>query len=336
MNAAEILAIPLTEPERLFVSADIIPQRFKALAMDWHPDRGGDAKVFAHINVLKAEAEKKAAAGIWETPGLLELKAMKGTKLMMRFKRRHKIELGEMLVGSRQVAFLIRKDFSGLFTNAARRIGGPWRYPSREIEMREAKFIPVIAAMNETADHRLMIAVRGENDILAADLLEHMGGKIPPRHVAWVVSSLLNLCCLFEFNGIVHNGISPTTVFISPQFHSAFPLGGWWYAAPAGGPLTHLPPWVHRLASGVAKSKVADHKLDRECVRALALTLLGDRSGHSLRSDKDIPDPMLNFLRLPAGKSAYEDYAAWMRVLEDSFGPRKFVDLPISGSDVYT
>ena len=335
MNAAEILAIPLTEPERLFFSADIIAARFKALAMDWHPDRGGDAKVFAHINVLKAEAEKKAAAGIWETPGLLELRSVGGTKLILKFKKRMTVDVGEMLIGRASTAFLVKSAYKDLARNGLFRLAAKWKFPSKEIEEINRKFIPVVAAQNETPDCRVVVFVRAPNDILARDLLAHLGGKMDPRHVAWVISSLMNAACLFEYNGIAHNGITMDTVFISPEFHSAFPVGGWWYGQLLGHEVKYLPPALVRL-KGLLKDKKADGRLDREAIRTVALTLLGDASGHTLVLDKAVPKPMLTYLRMPATRTAVEDYAAWEKARDASFGPRKFVDLPVKGSEIYT
>lgn len=335
MNAAEILAIPVSEPERLFVSKDIIAARFKALAMEWHPDKGGDAKVFAHISVLKTEAEKKAAAGIWETPGLLELRSVGGAKLILKFKKRVTVDVGEMLIGRASTAFLVKSAYKDLARNGLFHLAAKWRFPNKDVEAINRKFIPVVAAQNETADCRVVVFVRAQNDILARDLLAHLGGKMDPRHVAWVISSLMNVACLFEYNGLAHNGITMDTVFISPEFHSAFPVGGWWYSQMLDQPVRYLPPALVRF-KGILKDKKADGKLDREAIRVVALTLLGDASGHSLVLDKDIPKPMLTYLRMPAARTGVEDYTAWTKAREASFGPRKFVDLPVKGSDIYT
>jgi len=145
----------------------------------------------------------------------------------------------------------------------------------------------------------------------------------------------MNAACLFEYNGIAHNGITMDTVFISPEFHSAFPVGGWWYGQLLGHEVKYLPPALVRL-KGLLKDKKADGRLDREAIRTVALTLLGDASGHTLVLDKAVPKPMLTYLRMPATRTAVEDYAAWEKARDASFGPRKFVDLPVKGSEIYT
>lgn len=337
MQAAEILKIPLTEPERLFSGPAVIPAEFKVLAKKWHPDRGGDDKVFAHISALKGEAEKKAAAGVWDTPGLLEFRTARGTTLKVRYRKRHKFELGEVVVAPHTAGFIVAGRHQSLFENGNRRMSGPWAYPTPEIRAENEKYIPKILAVTPVLDHRVMMLSKTEDAILAKDLLEYLGGAMDPRHVAWVVSSLLNFCCLLDFNRMSHQGIAPDTVLISPQFHSAWPVGGWWYAKKFGEKVEFLPPFVARVASVVRKSKTADPRTDRDAVRALALYLLGDLSGSILRTSKTVPAPMLNYLRMPAPQSAADDYRVWSKkVLIDAFGPRKFVDLPVKGSDVYS
>ena len=74
---------------------------------------------------------------------------------------------------------------------------------------------------------------------------------------------------------------------------------------------------------------------DLESVRAIGRASLGDPTGLALVGRADLPRPMADFLRLPSSGSALDDYRTWSEVLDDSFGPRRFVELPISFSDVY-
>jgi hypothetical protein len=162
------------------------------------------------------------------------------------------------------------------------------------------------------------------------------GGRLPPRHVAWLVSALLNLTCFYEVIALTHNAMSASTVFVSPRLHAAFPLGGWWYAARSGSRLEMLPDETFALLPrSMAASKRADIRLDLESVRAIALNALGDPTGLSLAGRPDLPKPMADYLRLPSSGSAIDDYRAWGQVLKDSFGPRRFVELPVTASDVY-
>jgi hypothetical protein len=126
-------------------------------------------------------------------------------------------------------------------------------------------------------------------------------------------------------------------VFVSPQCHAASPLGGWWYAARTGSRLKSLPQETFvLLPRSMAASKRADIRLDLESIRAIGRAALGDLTGHTLIGRADLPKPMADYLRLPSSGSAIDDYRAWGQVLDDSFGPRRFVELPVTSSDDYT
>jgi hypothetical protein len=132
------------------------------------------------------------------------------------------------------------------------------------------------------------------------------------------------------------NGISPQTVLVSTPTHSLSILGGWWYSAEFGKKLKSLPPDIYRLAPRkLLLDKIAHPFLDLESIRACGRAALGDITGNSFRMDKAIPAPMAAYLALPSSNSAVEEYEIWMKVLEDCFGPRKFVKLEVSPDDIY-
>jgi hypothetical protein len=125
-------------------------------------------------------------------------------------------------------------------------------------------------------------------------------------------------------------------VFVSPKFHSAVPPGGWWYAAKSRSRLELLPDETFALLPrSMATDKRADIRLDIESVRAIGRAALGDPTGLALVGRADLPRPMADYLRLPSSGSAVDDYRAWEQVLKDSFGPRRFVELPVTSSDIY-
>jgi hypothetical protein len=173
--------------------------------------------------------------------------------------------------------------------------------------------------------------------LVLGEVLVDAGGRLDPRHVAWIVSALLNVCCYLQYAGLVHNALSPDTCFIAPPDHTVSVLGGWWYAAPAGERMTAAPAatiaWGphHLLASGRA-----DMRTDLELVRAIGRELLGDVSGVRLARTGAAPAALIDWLRLPASSDPIEDYRTWRtRVLPDSFGARRFVELPLTQSDIY-
>jgi hypothetical protein len=240
-----------------------------------------------------------------------------------------------MAIAVNRVAFLVEKEHAALFETGLHRIKDI-RYPDAKVRCDLARFMPEVQGVYETAKHHVAIIGKSEEVVLLKDLVAHLGGQLQPKHAAWVISSLLNLTCFFEVTGLTHNAISPDTIFVTAKHHAAYLLGGWWYAAPTGSRIELLPEATHAvMPRSMATSKRADIRLDLESIRAVGRTILGDSTGLDLVSRKDLPRPMANFLRLPSSGSAIEDYRAWGQALKDSFGPRRFMELPISFRDVY-
>ncbi|MCC9004548.1 MAG: molecular chaperone DnaJ, partial [Candidatus Competibacter sp.] len=103
LSAEALLAIRLSEPERLFTGDKAVAhQEFRALAARWHPDRCPDAGttgVFQHVNQLYDAAVRKLRGGIWQMPGLLVLRATDGATYKIRYRKERAFELGRLFVG---------------------------------------------------------------------------------------------------------------------------------------------------------------------------------------------------------------------------------------------
>jgi hypothetical protein len=338
LTASQILAIAPAEPERLFSGdPDRLRQEFAVLAKCWHPDRNGAAdarEVLQRVVALYDAAQQKLAAGEWSSD-VLRIDTVAGTSFDLKIRRRHAFELGEMAIAEDRVVFLVEKEHAALFRTGLRRINDI-RYPDDKVRDNIAKYMPRVEGVHETAKRHVAVVCKPAEAVLLKDFVAYMGGRVPPKHAAWVVSALLNIACFFEVTSLTHNAISTETVVISAQHHAVHLSGGWWYAAPAGSRIEVLPDATYDvLPRSMAASKRAHIRLDLESIRAIGRTILGDSTGSGLPGRKDVPAPMANFLRLPAPDCAIADYRAWRQVLNDSFGPPRFLKLPVSFNDVY-
>ncbi len=345
LTADDLLGIPDAEPERLFTGeAPVAHAEYRALAARWHPDRNaGDdlaERVFKHVNVLYALAEKKLASGDWRIPGLLVLRGTDGKTRRIRYQRHHPFELGDLYVGPTVVAFVLRPDNADLFENARRAIAG-LGFADSAMRDQFARYLPNVRATFTTARGPVLVLAKTPDVVLLRDLLDHLGGRIDPRHAAWILSSLQNLCCYLahrspQHTPLAHNAIALDTVFVSPKHHSALLLGGWWYAVPLGTPLLALPARSHACAPpDVVAAKTADVRVDLELTRALGREMLGDPSGVRLPLDATLPKPLVTWLRHAARPDPFEEYRRWEKTRDTAFGPRRFVDRPVSPAAIY-
>jgi hypothetical protein len=343
LTADEILAFPATEPERFFAGPDAaaIKKVVQSLSMKWHTDRNDHPKawdVFDRVQKLATSAADKLDRGTWEIPGLHQFSDRSGAKFELKYASKLDVDVGTMFVGRTNVGFDIPMDNLDLLENAERRIAG-LTYANDAMRSEFARYFPSVATKVETPTGAMLILNKTKDVLLLADVLRHYQGKMPARHVAWVISRLLNIACYLERQGgIAHNAISPETVFISPQHHSACLLGGWWFTVGLGEKLLAAPQrMVLSAPPDVLQKKVGDSRTDMEMIKALGRELLGDSSGVRLAPDSAVPPALVDWLQLSTHQSAVATYREWQdRILIDAFGARKFVEMNLTHETLYT
>lgn len=342
LTADDILAIPETEPERLFAApdADDIKKVVRALSMRWHTDRNTDpraAAVFDRVQKLNAAAAGKLVAGTWETPGLLRITSTDGAKFELRYTSKASVDAGTMYVGRSSVGFDIPADNADLLENFERQIAG-LTYANDAMRSEFSRYFPVIRRRVDSPVGALLIVNKTPDVLLLQDVLAHFNGKMPARHAAWVISRLLNIACYLERQGkVAHNAIGTDTVFISPQHHSSCLLGGWWFTAGLGERMLAAPQrMVLSAPPDVLQKKVGDSRTDMEMIKALGRELLGDATGVRLANDSAVPPALVDWLQLSTHQSAVATYREWQeRVLIAAFGARKFVEMNITHDTLY-
>jgi hypothetical protein len=338
LTARDILDIPPDRPDLLFGTEDKteIKHIFHALARKWHPDRnpGRDvSEVFARVANLNKAAEEGVKG---ERPGVLHFTTDEGHDVNIKYLKKREFELGDMYISDNLVTYMVKKEFSDLFENGVKAIRG-LKYADDGMREKTSRYLPEIHKVMHTATHDVLTLRKTPDQVLAEDLRVHAGGKIEPRHVAWMTSRLHNIGCYLQWAGTVHNAISAETCFISPEHHSVALLGGWWYAAKEGQNIPGLPggsvPYAPRA---VLEQGRADRRTDAALIRATSRHLLGDITGVALPRDPDIPRPMADWVCLPGCGDAIKDFRTWTdQVLLDSYGERKFLRYPVAPHDIY-
>jgi hypothetical protein len=335
-------------PELLFTKGDavIIKKEYFELAKIYHPDKNKDRdtnEVFKKLTELYTTALDYVSKGVWITPGLLELKdKYKDTKYQFKYKKHHEFELGDMYINDNHVCYIIEEQYEDFFNNALRVIKG-FEYKSDNMKKDISRYLPEIVQTFKSLDNKLGMVIKKTPDLLLLkDVIEYFqNNKFPDvweRHVAWIMSTLHNLTCYFQYANLTHNAISLETFFISPKFHSGALLGGWWYSVDAGKKMIGVPKNLFEMIPPKIKDeKVGNISFDLELIRLLARESFGDKTGIKLLGLKAAPLPMINWIRLTSSGNAFDDYKTWStKILSESFGPRKFINLELTSDDIYS
>lgn len=343
LGSEQILSISADAPEKLF-SGDVQTAKteYYILSRRWHPDLSKHpdaALVFQHVNKIYRTAQELIETDAWRGAGVLELPIAKSSEVFksrqLRYFKRASFELGDLYIGKTEIAWAVERQYADLFENARRQLKN-FRFANAAMQTEIERSLPLRPEYFVTRERLIMVLPKSADAILLEDLLDYLGGAIPAKHVAWIVGSLQNLCCYFDYHQIVHQDISPRTVFVSPEHHTAVLLGGWWYTSFANEKIRALPSRTTRTApADVLRNKRADARVDLELIRQTGRELLGSKTNARLTVDKNVPPAMARWLSGATSGLAVTDYQLWQNVLAMDFGKPRFCPLAINSSAIY-
>ncbi|MCE6958800.1 hypothetical protein LAZ40_07025 [Cereibacter sphaeroides] len=344
-DAAYLLSVPLADAARLLgTGRDAIRKTFRDLASTWHPDHCGDpraAQVFAHVMKLRDAALRAAGNPSAPTERTREFKREDGSAFAMRILREHRIDTGELLVGPHSFAWLFEPEAADVAETEAARIAA-FRFADAKMETEMRRFLPAVRRRIALAGGRtLLVQERGDDDVLLLDLLasfppDASGIRIPAVHAAWIGSGLFHVACWLGWAGEVHGAIGPENVVVNSSTHEVRLLGGFGFGGRVGNRPAVLPgrtlDLLPRLGLAGAGFAATD---DPELIRLTLREILGDPAGGQLLRGT-VPAPLARFLALPAAASALDDYLAWQKVLEATWGQRRFAHLDRTAATLYS
>jgi hypothetical protein len=308
-------------------------KEFRELSKKYHPDMGGDGKVFAHIVSLYHKAESMDRAGAWGYAGTLSVIDESGIKYQLNYLSKHDFELGLIYVGDTDIAYKI--DISIMSYKDAIKLP-VFRYKSPEMQKQfdgivTSKYKNII----KTKDAVYLVHSKRENAYLLCEILER--NKIEKEHVAWILSRLYNIGSFLQYNELVHCDIGINTILICPEDHTIALTGGWWYSYKEGDRLHSMPSATYNiLPRSIVEDKKACYEMMGEQIHSLGRQLLGNRHGsfsELSKTNKNFAEWLTN-----AGQSdIIKEYQTWdKQILASIFGARKFVKWDLKKEDVFS
>ena len=161
------------------------------------------------------------------------------------------------------------------------------QFPSADIKGLH-KYLPNVVSINELNNFNQLIIIDKPENIYPLAIFD----KLDAKQVAWIISRLENLACLFEYNQVDFEQITKNDLYINPKTHELFLLGGWNTFKNHQAPKTFL-----------------------NDMRKIALDIL----------DLDTaPKMCIDFLNSSPASDAYTDFSNWDNVIEVGFGGHNF------------
>lgn len=341
LTADQILAISPSSYDKLF-TIDNLKLELSRLRRLWHPDvckhpRATD--VFSHISAIFTSAESAKESNTWKGKAFFEwTNKDSGKKFKLDYLTRKEFELGFRYLSHGYILYMIKSEFSDLFDNGLKFIK-ELKYDSDRMKVEFSRFVPQIIQSNTLEDGSRVVLMKKTHDIVPLrDLLDHLGGKIPHRHVAWMINRLYNLCVFFNHNRICHAGLTLDNIFVDPIKHGIMIYGGWWYASVIGYQISKVPAELLPFYPNELKStKQTSSKVDTTVVKAIGIQLLGDSTGtgSKLFSDKNIPPELIRSLQVPPSGRPLEVFRNWHDILMKCYGKREFVEFNVNPREIY-
>lgn len=296
-----------------------------------------DRKLFEQFQnmfatLLNQEAPDKEKDGFWVESSREELTREDGETIEIAYLTKRKVDLCTMYVAKKHIIFLFEKEH-GEYLDRYKEMVAAIRYPNAKMEAELGNYIPKPVTSCRLADGRHFLAIEKKEGVYPLRML----GILIDRHVAWVISRMENLCCLLDYNDMVLNGLTADNLFVDPANHQLYLYGGWWFAGYRGndtaGASEDVLPYLVKDKKGKNFNR---NETDLESLRLVATRLLGYSGKEALKADKLLPEPFKAFLLMRCEDNARMDFGKWDRVLEQSYGQRKFIPLTVTEEEIYS
>lgn len=252
---------------------------------------------------------KTAAEKLWESAPTEEFETTDGNVIEIKYMHKVTGKYADTYVARRNVIYVFRREGIMQCQNYKAMVDA-LSFPAADSKnLRD--FFPCIRGGYTLSDGRTMLVIEKNEDEYPLSQF----GTLPPRHVAWILSRLENICCVLEYSGIVHPKINPDTVFINPYDHSAMLYGGYEYA-------------VRKNQYDIEHTHICRMTENLMELREVGRTILDEKA-------EPVPGTMKSFFEGKPCEDAYDDFALWDETLYKSYGKRRFVKMDTDDKKIY-
>ncbi len=262
------------------------------------------------------QIRRKKADELWENAYEKEFVTQEETEITVKYMHKYSCKKAEVYVARRNIIFHFKKENLAL-TDAFRKNLALIDYPTADTRNLSEHF-PKIVGGYVLLDGSGLLVISKDDDEYPLRLFGMLNG----RHVAWILSRMENICCVLEYNGLVHPEISLDTLFINPFTHQLSLYGNWWSA-------------VKNNSLSWEENRLLTTRDNLFSIRDVAANLLGAASAKALKYGGNIPDALVEFIKDPPCSDAYSDFGKWDEYLIKSYGERKFVNFETDDEQVY-
>lgn len=309
-----------------------IRDQYYEMAKSIHPDICSlpeAEKAFNILTRLRNDALTHIRNGTWGKTGQLFL----NDTYAINYRNAKPFEFGTRYSGMDQIVFT--------FDQGKEKWADLFRQKTHEFSFLDAAMkgtykdrIPRIEKVLTMNDKRTAIILKKNPDEYPLDLfLSAYREKIGGRDIAWMISRMVDLCCLLYVNGLVHNGITVDNLYICPKDHYICLYGGWQYAARIDEKMVGTTKSVYNLMPTSAKTtKIATPITDIECVRNIFRNIVKDYCNPM----QHIPLQIKKWIDAGSTDDPVYEYERWNQTLDRAYGKRVFQVFSANADEIYS
>lgn len=313
---------------------DGINHTFRDLVKVFHPDvckddRANDA--IARLSLLHKEALEHLHNHTWKEANVLTLKRSDGKVATIKnYKFQSVNEMGRYWVSDSLVCYEFLDTKEKYFNNYIKRVSD-MKFANKEMEEHFRQFIPNILDSFKSEDGKFYIVLKKEKNVYPLSLLKDIFSN--GVHAAWLTTKTLDLCNLFQYNGIVHNGITVDNCFVNLELHAVYIYGGWQYATKIDEKMLGVPRSVYSIMKDTTKEgKVSKTSTDLDSAKEMVKDAANCKSYVQL--SVKFPEPFASYLCTSSGEDATDVYYKWEKARAASWDKRVFVKVD-TPKDIY-
>lgn len=308
-----------------------IRDQYYEIAKSIHPDICSlpeAEKAFSILTRLRNDALMHIRNGTWGKTGQLFL----NDTYTISYRNEKPFEFGIRYSGMDQIVFAFDQDKEKWASKFYRNVLD-FSFLDTAMKGTYKDRIPNIE-VTKMNDKRIAIILKKNPAEYPMDLfLSAYRGKIGGRDIAWMISRMVDLCCLLYVNGFVHNGIEVENLYICPKDHYICLYGGWQYTTRIGEKMTGAKKSIYDLMPTSAKtSKKATPITDMECVRDIFINIVKDYCD----TTKCVPLQIEKWINAGSTSNPISEYERWNQVLNKAYGQRKFQVFSANADEIYS
>ena len=184
------------------------------------------------------------------------------------------VDIGGLYIAEDSLIYEVSKQNKDLVDNFVKR-SSYISFFTDEMKDTFSSRLPMTTVLYESADYYYVVVSKDSNFICLEDVNNYLNENIDLKHVAWIISGLLDISCYLCATKQLHGDINLTSVFINPENHQVALFGDWWYSMDLGDKLLAVPQRTFSsLTSELLTSAKASNEIDRILIKKLCRELI--------------------------------------------------------------